>query len=285
MKKLCVLLMSLLLAAGCSSQKEPEETAPEEPAAAEADWSHLKEKIEDNHIGIDLLGWIGQDEDMNERLAEIIDDEQYAFIGELDSDRLLIGDLSDQYPKAVWLIVPNTDFTMTITVSNYDWSADEVTGILYKGDFDTPLLLVADDAMGDRNIRILAVDEENNNGEFYYYPFIDLLEPHVNTDFFMGVSDITDYDRLAESGLPFWIQGMFDRVYCLPEVQAGIKEGKTFGSLWEMGVNGHNHVIYALYDEDKGISEADAYYAVRPDDPDVWRSEDLAFWMKTGEQP
>lgn len=278
MKKLSVLLAAVLLCAGCTaSVNEPE------PAENKADWSHMKELVEDSHVGVDLLGWIRPEEDVYEKLGELIDDEKYAFIGDLDNGTLLISDLSDQYPHAVWLIVPNTDFTMTVTVSGYDWTADETTDILYKGAFDTPLVLIADDAFGDRNTRILAVDEGNNNGQFYYYPFINILDSHVNTEFFMGIKDITDYDRLAEGGMPFYIQGIYDRVYDLSEVQEGIKQGKSFGSLWEMGVNGHNHVIYALYDEGKGASEADAYYAVRPDDPDVWRSEDLAFWTKAGE--
>ena len=64
MKKLSVLLAAVLLCAGCTaSVNEPE------PAENKADWSHMKELVEDSHVGVDLLGWIGPEEDVYEKLG------------------------------------------------------------------------------------------------------------------------------------------------------------------------------------------------------------------------
>lgn len=273
MKKLWILLAVGLIPGGCTAPEAPEETA---------DWSHLKTLVGESHYGVELLGWASGEEELNAMMDAVLSEDKYACLGSLGEPSLLLADHSDAYDYALWLIVPNTDYEMNITIGEYDWKTDNVTGTLYEGSFDRPLLLAADDAYGDRNIRILAVDR--NAGEFYYFPFININSPQVNTDCYMGIIDITDYDRLYAEDFPSYKQGLFDCVSQLPEVRDAVLQGYAFVFLWEMGVNGHNHVIYALYDgADVSSSDPKVFYALRPGDPDILRSEDLAYWIPVQE--
>ncbi len=290
MKKIMYLLSAFLLLAGCNGgSAEPEDTpasdpVPETEPAADteaADWSHMKALVDDGHMGVQLLGWVSGEEELYDLIGDLIGTPEYRFIGELAEADLIIGDMSEEYEQCVYLFVPNTDFDMTLYMNRYDQTEDESTEILYRGTFDHPLLLVNDNAFGDRTVSMRIIDETNNKGEFRFYPSCSLKDSRIVTDFYMGIVDITDYPELEN--VPFYAQSLFDRVYYLPEVQETVQKGGELHDLWEMPVDGHNHLVYGLFnDGDISGDNVIEYFAVRPDDPGVWRSEDLTTWDKAG---
>ena len=297
MKKLLLILLLLLTFTACTKTAEPASTPTPTPEATPSATTQTnntvkptpsptqkpKEKFADEAIdqaraymapaklGIIYAGTLyGSQEEIDQKFETIT--EHYPFLMNMEADQIVYGDIREGELYMMLILIPEDNATLSIN-SLKDGS------VLYRDEYGTPVIFVDTIVAGDPTAEITVVAENTEPASIQ--PALGLIDGHLRENMNMLILDLSDYDWLSEqSDIPFYQQSCFDKIMYRDDVYPKVEAGKQIRAMWDMQIDGHYYLCFALGDDPTDSSKIDSFYCTRPDSDAVYYSENLTDWTK-----
>ncbi|MBQ8995309.1 MAG: hypothetical protein IJ091_05800, partial [Oscillospiraceae bacterium] len=245
MRKIIALLLIALIFTACGSQDHepvsPPVSNPVDPVSGgdtstdntdgtasskEMVKAYLDSMDDYEDLEIAFLGDMNSWRSLDDILERAENEFGFSFLSELGEEDIVYGEM-DEYENGVYLIIPARN--VDLSIGKYSWYADGMTEIWYKGEGSGPILFIegVEDTMPPSIIEYVRYGNGFSADGFMLTGF-NVTSSHLRTDYHMGIVDITPYDDLDPSEVPSYLQGFFDSLTLVAEVQEGItQKGKN----------------------------------------------------------
>ncbi len=221
-----------------------------------------REMIEEHsYLRLAFLGHVWEGQSLEEVLERAAGWPSFEICKEMDEEKIYYDDC-DRSDCDAFLIIP--EYESYVVLSPYTIADIPKQPFWYESDDPKAIIfLTRADRMDPRSQLMITTRE----GDQATIPLcFDVTTQKINTDCLMGVRDLTPYEEFDSTEIPFYLQGLFDAMYYLPEIQRDIDRGKDFELLWETTIDGKRWAVFGIGDKPTDSDKTDYFVAVRFDE-------------------